>query len=185
MYEWEDDEGPSRGRSVVIGAIVVGLAALGWFVVRPALSDDDDAATSESLEFDDANSTLPAEGAVTTLTTVVAAAPDATEPTSTASSTSAVATSAASTSEPAAAPLATTQSTVAEGAVTTELTIPDGTAADADLDATTTDRGAAQPGSTEALTAAVATLESPSTDVDTTAGGHDRSRAQPKWTQLR
>ena len=74
MYEWEDDEGPSRGRSVVIGAIVVGLAALGWFVVRPALSDDDDAATSESLEFDDASSTLSAESAVTTPASVVAAA---------------------------------------------------------------------------------------------------------------
>ena len=42
MYEWEDDDGPSRSRPLVIGAIVVALAAIGWFVVRPALSDDDD-----------------------------------------------------------------------------------------------------------------------------------------------
>ena len=56
MYEWEDEEGAkvgSRGRSVIIGAIVVAAAALGWFVVRPALSDDEDAATDQTLVFDD------------------------------------------------------------------------------------------------------------------------------------
>ena len=57
MYEWDDDEGPSRGRTVVIGATVVALAALGWFVVRPALTDDEAPATEQSLAFEDAEST--------------------------------------------------------------------------------------------------------------------------------
>ena len=43
MFEWEEDEpSPSRARPVIIGATVIVLAALGWFVVRPALTDDDE-----------------------------------------------------------------------------------------------------------------------------------------------
>ena len=51
VYEWDDDdeEGPSRGRIAAIGAAVVAVAALGWFVVRPALSDDDDGADDQTV----------------------------------------------------------------------------------------------------------------------------------------
>ena len=57
MYEWHDDEGPFRGRIVVIGAIVVALAAPGWFVVRSALTEDDNTTTGQTLVFDASEST--------------------------------------------------------------------------------------------------------------------------------
>ena len=57
MYEWHDDEGPFRGRIVIIGAIVVALAAPGWFVVRSALTEDDNTTTGQTLVFDASEST--------------------------------------------------------------------------------------------------------------------------------
>src|SRR5262245_56957952 len=60
MYEWEDDEGPSRGRAVLIGGVIVALAAFGWFVVKPRLSDDNNNANQQSIVFDTTESSAPA-----------------------------------------------------------------------------------------------------------------------------
>ena len=48
MYEFDEaDEGArSRGRVAVAAAAVVALAAVGWFVVRPRLSGDDETTTA-------------------------------------------------------------------------------------------------------------------------------------------
>src|SRR5262245_55422669 len=73
MYEWEDDEGPSRGRAVLIGGVIVALAALGWFVVRPAISDDDNTANQQSIVFDTSGSSAPSDsGAALPESTAVA-----------------------------------------------------------------------------------------------------------------
>ena len=76
MYEWDDDEDSSRGRTLVIGATVVALAALGWFVVRPVLSDDEAPATEQSLTVEDADSTTPGSNALASATSQPTAAAD-------------------------------------------------------------------------------------------------------------
>ena len=50
MYGF-DDEQPSRVRRAIIGTAVIVAMVVGWFVVRPALTDDD-AATSEIVAVD-------------------------------------------------------------------------------------------------------------------------------------
>lgn len=50
MYDEYDDEegGSSRGRKLALGVGVLALAAVGWFVVKPKVTGDDNGSVSES-----------------------------------------------------------------------------------------------------------------------------------------
>ena len=66
MYEFDDDEegGRSLGRTLGIGAAVIALALMAWFVVKPRLTDDNDGGEAVGSS----QSTAPAADAATEAT---------------------------------------------------------------------------------------------------------------------
>src|SRR5688572_21081907 len=86
VYEFEDDVERGRGRVVAILAVVL-LGAGGWFVARPALSDDGDGRGGSGLALD----------AATTTTSTTTTSTTSTSSTSTTSSTTTSSTSTSST----------------------------------------------------------------------------------------
>ncbi len=132
MFEFDDDDDDAggRGRTLSIAAACV-LVALGWFVVRPALSDGDDGSTvgargGGEFVFD---STPTTAAATTSSTTATTTAPATTSTTSTvpATPTTTTTTEQPETTEVSWAGLTKSMVTVTSAATdATYVTVPDG-----------------------------------------------------------
>ena len=170
MYEYDDGDegGRSPVRILVTVLVIAALAAAGWFVVKPRLTDtDDDAAplapvTSASDDTTGGSSTTEQRGSSTT--DEAPASTSSTAPTAAAGDTSTTAASGDSTS---------TAATTSAQVVTTTTAPPV---------ATTTSPATAPPSTTPATTASSATTAPPTTAPPTTAPPATNAGAVPYTT---